>query len=72
MAFDYNKLRGRIIEKYGSQIKFSKAMNWSERTLSHKMSGKVAWKQPEIIKAVELLGLRKNDIMDYFFKLKVQ
>lgn len=72
MAFDYNKLKGRIIEKYGSQTNFSKAMNWSERTLSLKMSGKVDWKQPEILRAIKLLGLKKSDILDYFFRLKVQ
>lgn len=34
MAFDYSKLKGRIIEKYDSQSSFANAMEWSERTLS--------------------------------------
>lgn len=72
MAFDYRKLRGKIIEKFGTQMSFAKAMNISERTLSLKMSGKRAWKQPEICLAINLLGLSKNDIEDYFFTLKVQ
>ena len=72
MAFDYSKLRGKIVEKYGNQGEFAKAMNWSERTLSNKMKGKIAWKQTDILSAVGLLGLSENDIQDYFFTMKVQ
>ena len=72
MAFDYNKLRGRIVELFGNQGEFAKAMDWSERTLSLKMNGKVAWKQTDIVKAVELLKLSDNDIKPYFFTLKIQ
>lgn len=72
MAFDYNKLRGKIIEKYGSQIEFAKAMGWSERTLSKKMTGKIPWKQTDIYKAIGLLNLSVEDIQEYFFELKVQ
>lgn len=72
MAFDYSKLRGRIIEKFGSQMSFAKAMDISERTLSLKMSGKRTWKQPEICLAINLLGLSNDDIQDYFFSLEVQ
>lgn len=70
--FDYSKLRGRIIEKYGSQSKFAKEMELSERTMSLKMLGKVEWKQGEICRAVTLLGLADKDICSYFFMPKVQ
>lgn len=72
MAFNYNKLRGRIIEKYGSQSVFAKDFGCSERTLSLKMTGKRPWKQAEILKAIKLLGLSEDDIQDYFFTLEVQ
>lgn len=72
MAFDYSKLRGRIVEKFGSQTSFAKAMDISERTLSLKMSGKRTWKQTEICFAINLLGLSNEDILEYFFTLKVQ
>ncbi|MCI8750912.1 MAG: DUF739 family protein [Lachnospiraceae bacterium] len=72
MAFDYSKLRGRIIEKYGSQIKFAKAMNWSERTLSKKINGKIPWTQTDICTAINLLELSENDIQVYFFTTIVQ
>lgn len=72
MAFNYNKLRGRIVEIYGSQIEFAKAMQWSERTLSLKMNGKIPWKQTDIVTAVRLLGLSEKDIQEYFFAVEVQ
>lgn len=72
MAFDYSKLKGIIIEKYGSQASFAKAIGISERTLSLKMHGKIAWRQNEIVKAIKALGLSYDDIQNYFFKEKVQ
>ena len=72
MPFDYRKLRGRIIEKYGSQTGFAKAMGWSERTLSLKITGNRPWKQPDICKAIELLELTEEDIPLYVFTPKVQ
>ncbi|MGD9567569.1 MAG: DUF739 family protein [Sedimentibacter sp.] len=72
MAYDYSKLLGRIIEKYGNQTKFSGAMGLSERSLSLKLNGKVGFKQNEIIKACSLLEIAETDIPEYFFTLKVQ
>lgn len=72
MAYDYRKLRGRIIEKYGTLKDFAVDMKWSERTLSLKMNCKVFWKQPEIMKAAKLLDIPFNEIMNYFFNQNVQ
>lgn len=72
MAFNYSKLKGRVVEVFGSQIEFAKAMDWSERTLSLKMNGKVSWKQSDICKAIELLRLSIDDVQDYFFAMEVQ
>lgn len=72
MAFNYNKLKGRIVEVFGSQIEFAKAMGWSGRTLSLKLNGKVSWKQSDIMKAISLLQLTEDDIQDYFFAIEVQ
>lgn len=72
MAFNYNKLRGKIVEIYGSQIEFAKAMKWSEKTLSLKLNGKVPWKQTDIMTAIQILRLSESDIQDYFFAVEVQ
>ena len=70
MQFDYRKLRGKIIEVFGKYALFAKAMNISEHTISQKMNSKVFWKQDEMIRACELLGIPLLDIESYFFTLK--
>ena len=72
MAYNYNKLRGRIVEKIKTQRAFANAMGWSERTLSLKMNGVRYWDQPDINKAMELLGISLDEIQVYFFDIIVQ
>lgn len=72
MAFDYSKLKGRIIEKFDTQQAFAKAMDLSEKSISDKMTGKKAWKQKEIMKAINVLQIADGEVQDYFFKEKVQ
>ena len=72
MAYDYAKLNGKIVEKCGTQAVFAERMGLSERTISLKLNNKVAFKKPEIQKALPILGLTESDIQAYFFTLKVQ
>ncbi|AXF53444.1 Cro-like receptor [Streptococcus phage 115] len=67
MNYNYSKLKGRIIEKYGSQGSFAKAIGITQPTTSFKINGKASWNQDEIVKAIEVLGLSKDDIVEYFF-----
>ena len=66
-AFDYGKLRGRIVEVFGSQKEFSQAMHMSEATLSLKLTGSSYFSQSEMYRAMALLGLEVNLISSYFF-----
>ena len=72
MSFDYSKLRGRIVEKFGTLGAFALGMGWSERTNGLKINGSVEWKQGEIVKAGELLDIDPSEYEVYFFKPKVQ
>jgi hypothetical protein len=72
MAFDYSKLRGRIIEKYGTQGLFAKALGVSERTLSLKLNNRIFFSQYEINKALLLLEVNVESVKAYFFNEKVQ
>lgn len=72
MAYDYSKLSGKIIEIFGTRSNFANEMEMSERTLSLKLNNLTSWKQPEITKACNLLGLSEFEIKDYFFTLTVQ
>lgn len=71
MAYDYSKLRGRIIECFGTSGTFAKAFPMSERTLSLKMNSKRSWSQKQIARACELLHISQQDMPDYFFTQKV-
>lgn len=53
----YAKVRGAIIEKYGTQPAFAAAMGMHPATLSKKLNGKPDWTRGEIEKACTLLGI---------------
>ena len=72
MAYDYSKLNGKIVEVCGTQAVFAEKMGLSERTISLKLNNKVPWKQPEITKACEILGIPESKIQVYFFTIEVQ
>ena len=72
MAYDYSMLRGKIVEKYGSQKDFAKAIGLSPHTMSNRLNGKKPFTQPEICKIGEMLGIETEDLWRYFFTAKVQ
>lgn len=69
MSFDYSALRGRIVEKYGTNKRFAEKINMAPSTLSMKLGGNIEWKQKEIEEARVALGLSVPDISKYFFCL---
>lgn len=71
MSFSYSKLRGKIIEKYGSQSAFVKAFGVSENTFSLKMNNKVRFSTDDILKIIKMLDIPENEIGDYFFTEEV-
>ena len=71
MPYDYSKLRGKIVEIFGSNGAFAKVFPMSERTLSKKMTGKVGWSQKQMKRACELLSIEEQELPAYFFKQKV-
>lgn len=72
MSYDYSKLNGRIVEKCGTQNAFAKSIGLSERTVSLKLNNKIAWKQTEIQKCMDILDIDTDEIQHYFFAIKVQ
>lgn len=67
MGYSYDKLRGKIIEIYGSQEKFATEIGISSNSLSKKMNGKTGISQRDIIKWSELLGIDSSEYGEYFF-----
>lgn len=69
MAYNYRKLKGKIVEVFANQATFAEKIGLSERSLSLKLNGKIDWKQSEIVKAITLLGIDKGEIDLYFFTI---
>ena len=67
MPYTYNKLRGRIIEKYGTQEEFAREVGISKNSLSLKMNGKTGFSQTDINKWSFLLDISADEIGLYFF-----
>ena len=70
--YNYDKLSGKIVERFKTQADFAKAIGLSERSISLKLNGKLGWKQQEMAKSCELLGIEVEEIGSYFFNLRVQ
>ncbi|MBP3936437.1 MAG: DUF739 family protein [Clostridia bacterium] len=68
--YDYSALRRRITVSCGTQVEFAKKMGLSERSVTLKLNNKRFFRQPEISKAVQVLGLSESDIPVYFFRVK--
>ena len=58
-GYTYDKLRGRIIEKFGSQI--------SDVSVSKKMNGWVQFDQEDILKWSDALDIPITEAGIYFF-----
>ena len=69
--FNFSKLRGRIVEKFGAQSAFAEKMGMSEGTLSFKLSNKSYFTAEEMFRACNLLEIGLNDVKDYFFTTAV-
>lgn len=63
----YAKLRGRIIEKYGTQENFCKELGLSSVSVSKKMTGKTSFSQADIIKWCSLLDIDLKDVGLFFY-----
>lgn len=63
----FRKLRGRIVEMYGSQRAFAQAVGITVQTVSAKLAGKRAFTIDDISKWCEMLIIDVSEIPDYFF-----
>lgn len=65
--FNYAKLRGRIIEKYGTQTEFVEKFGISSNSFSLKMNNKSRFTTDDIVKLTEMLEIEKEEVGEYFF-----
>lgn len=69
--YDTSKLRGRIIEKYGSQNAFASTVKNSVSFVSQYLHGKKSLDQATIDKWANALDISVADIPVFFFTKKV-
>jgi hypothetical protein len=65
--YEYRKLSGRIVEKFGTRKKFAEALGISENSMSLKMTGRTGFSREDMLRWGELLDIDVSDFGDYFF-----
>ena len=66
--YQYNRLKGKIIEKYGTRKAFAKAVGISENSLSLKLNGKTGFSQEDIEKWSSLLDITMDEYPSFYFE----
>ena len=73
MVFRYNKLRGRIVELFGTLSKFASALsaykkkNIAVQVVSAKLTGAVKFTIDDVVEWSEVLKIPAGEIGAYFF-----
>lgn len=68
MTYKTDKLKARIVEKFGDQKSFAKALGMTEATLSRLLNEGRDWKGSMLMRAVELLEIPAVQVDSYFFE----
>ena len=74
MEYDFDKVRGRIREKLGSEAKFAEKLGISTASLSSKFNNRSDFSSSEILRATDedVLDIAVEEIGEYFFKKKLE
>ncbi len=67
MSMDYSKLRGRIVEKYGTIGNFANALDTQLQQVSRKLNSDVGFTKKDILRWCDLLDISIDEIGVYFF-----
>lgn len=67
MPYEYNKLKGRIVERFGSQGNFASKIGLSENSVSRKLNCKIGFSQSDMVKWGDILGITQDEYPEYFF-----
>ena len=69
--YDYSKLIGRIIEKYGTRKAFAEVVGISENSMSLKLNGKTGFSKEDMLLWGKLLEISVSEFGEYFFAQRV-
>lgn len=70
--FNYNKLKGRIVELGYGISDIANLLGVSRTSIYERLNGNIPFKDYEIYKICKFLDIREVDIEQYFFNLKVR
>lgn len=71
-AYKTDKLKGRIIERFGTQKAFCKAIGMRPSTLCKALKDGRDWRGSTLIKAIRALDIPEAEVDAYFFDLGVE
>lgn len=72
MKYSYNKLKGKIIEVFGTQERFAQEIGISPAALSARLNNVTGFTQDEIARSCNALRIPAKQIPPYFFTHEVQ
>lgn len=72
MAKDFNKLIGRIYEKYGTRAAFCEAIGKTPEWLSRRLNNQTEFDASEMILVIEALEIDPQELHLYFLCPKVR
>ena len=73
MEYNFDKVKGKIKEMYGTQNDFAAAIEMAPNTLSAKLNNQFEFSSNEISKAIELLEINSvEEAWNLFFTKKVE
>lgn len=72
MKYNYNKLKGRIKEFFGTQENFAESINLSATSVNNKLNNRVPFTQEEIYDSIIKLHILPGEIQGIFFTKEVE
>ena len=67
-TFDMSRLKGRMVEKYGTIKRTAEASGLRREQISLALSGKRQLTPTEIVRLCQSLDIPDNEVHDYFFQ----
>lgn len=67
---DFSKLKGKIVEKYGTQQVFAEHINYRSSRVSNVLNNKAGLTKEEIITWCNALDIETRDIGVFFFDIQ--
>ena len=65
--YNMGKIRGRIVEVYGTCVRFADALGVSLAYVSNRLTGKVDFSREDIEEWADALDISPAEVTEYFF-----